>query len=154
MRRWISSLALAAAAVLLAAGIIFHAAPEPQPVARRELAAGGGVRLEDGTVVYPRGRARYAVTGARRLRLDSGQLLVFVARSKKPFVVATSQAQAKAHGTAFTIAAGGETFVAVGQGRVHEPTDRPHIPQRNHDIRPGQIRHLQQSWRVLGGPAG
>ena len=122
MMRLVRSLpyAAAAAVLILATWFVFQQPSEPELVewkvtqgrARRD-------RLADGTMIYVKGPAKYAVTGPRHIRLDSGQILLFVAKASQPFVVETPHGRAEAKGTKFTVAAEDDvTLVAVGQGRV------------------------------------
>ena len=135
MKRWIRGLTFAAAAAAaLVVAFILTRGPGSREHTVHRVGSSVMVRLSDGTRIYERDRPKYAVLGDRRLRLDSGQILLFVARSDKPFVVETPQARAEARGTIFTVSASrSETFVAVGQGRVDLINDGGQA-----EVRPGQ----------------
>jgi len=121
MKRCLQGLAAAAAAAAIVLGIVLASGPK-EPTPAPHVAAAG--KLADGTRVYARSDAKYAVLADRRIRVDKGQVLLFVAKSRagKPFVVEAAGAQATAKGTIFTVSVDGkkkgETFVAVGQGEV------------------------------------
>ena len=96
--------------------------------------------LSDGTVIIPRGAVKYRVLGPRLIRLDSGQILLMVAKSDRPFIVQTDQAKAMAHGTTFTVSSSLKaTFVAVGQGHVEVTNDRGKV-----NLRAGQQTYARK----------
>jgi len=115
----IASCAAAAAAVIALAWFVFSPA-EPKLEKWNETSEIATTkRLDDGTVLYLKGKAKYALVANRHIRVDSGQVLLFVAKASKPFIVDTPHGRAEAKGTKFTVAAEADTtFVAVGQGRV------------------------------------
>jgi len=109
----------AAAALIIAVWLLLP--PPDSGLAPWEVSQGAARtdRLDDGTLLVVKGPATYTRTAPRRIRLEAGQILLFVAPSSQPFVVMTPHGHAEAKGTKFTVSAGGETtFVAVGQGHV------------------------------------
>ena len=118
MKRWIGSGAALAAAAVVVIGIVLSD-PAGRTGSGKQPPAGPAVRLEDGTRLYARRGTKYAVLGDRRVRLDRGQVLLFVAKAKAPFIVEAPQVRAEATGTIFTVSADEKgSRVAVGQGRV------------------------------------
>ncbi len=75
-------------------------------------------QLEDGTVLFARKGAKYAIEGRRRVRLESGDLYLIVAKSEEPFLVITKDGEVRAVGTRFTVSVANQTTAAVAQGRV------------------------------------
>ena len=142
---------VAAAAVLVVAVWFLFQQPVESELTPWKVTQGPAVRqqLADGTVIYVKGAAKYAKTGPRRIRLDSGQILLFVARSAKPFVVDTPHGRAEAKGTKFTVAAEDDvTFVAVGQGRVDVGNATGSVM-----VGAGQQAQMARNTRPRRGPA-
>ena len=144
-----ASYAAAAAALIAVAWMIFQPADsrlDPWRVAQDTVRT---ERLDDGTVLYVKGQAKYALAAPRRLKLQSGQVLLFVAKNAKPFVVETPHGRAEARGTKFTVdAAADATFVAVGQGRVDVVNDAGAVA-----IGAGQQAQMDRESRPRRGPA-
>ncbi|MBM4033878.1 MAG: hypothetical protein FJ291_19165 [Planctomycetes bacterium] len=140
MRRLVRLAVAAAAAMALALGgwLLFGSKPAPvrvvTPTNWATAPTGEGVfgeamikALPDGSVLIVRRGARFAEEGQRRLRLDSGELYLIVAKAPTPFVVATPQGRAEAMGTRFAVATDEGTRVAVAQGVVKLSSERGEV---------------------------
>ncbi len=139
----------AAAVLLVAVWLVFPASDSD--LTPWKVTQGAAVRqqLADGTIVYVKGAAKYAQTGPRHIRLDSGQILLFVAKASRPFVVETPHGRAEAKGTKFTVVAEDDaTFIAVGQGRVNVSNQMGSV-----GLRPGQQAQMDRDRAPRRGPA-
>ena len=121
MKRWTRGLACAAAVAAVVAGFVLIPGlwrSRPNQPQRPEVKPASDGQFADGTRIYARPGAEYTVVGERHVRLDSGQILLFVAKSDKPFLVDTPQGQAKVRGTVFTVSAGRRRLWLSGRAEL------------------------------------